>query len=372
MNKKVLSINLWYEKYGNKTKAQLKSFRRAGFDSYVAEMSAVNNGVCLHIHKLTTNQDNIKETIEELVLSRDFKNYRKAFDFLFSYCEAENFSLIYIRRLMSKLLYCADLINKVNNKIPVVYEIPTYPLDTGNGILYKIRDIAEMAVYKCFCHNLTLVNLIDSINIPNNWKTFHNAIDIDNYDLYPVPEYGNTLNMLIVANIAEYHNYERIIDSIYNYKGDVSVHLSIVSPETNTYLKIKEKINKLGLSEIISTYENMSLDELNKFAKDFHIGIAQLSTSKKGSNIVNTLKTKDYCAMGLPFVSTCFDTSFDRDFPYSYITKNMDDEIDLSEIIKWYSNISKDNEYRAHMYQYAKDNLQFDTLIDDLIQTFSL
>lgn len=367
VNKKIMSVNLWYEKYGNKTRAQLKSFRNAGFKTYVSTISHKDNKIILCIYNLTTNQDCAALTDETLIASNECSGYRSAFKYLFNYCLKENFSIIYIRRLMSKLLTCFDLINKVNKKIPVVYEIPTYPLDTGNGFLYKIRDLSEMLVFKNLCHVFTLVNLIADEKVPSNWHIFHNAIDIDNYRLYPAPDITDTIKLIIVANIAEYHNYERILNSIKKYSGSYKIELGIISPDSNAYQSLKKQIKDLNLEDCIKEYGSLSLEKIRDISKDYHIGIGQLSSSEKGSNIVNTLKSKDYCAMGLPFVSTCYDTSFEKDFPYAFITDNMDSDIDLNKIIDWYLEIAADSDYRKKMFTYAQKNLQFNQLVDTVV-----
>lgn len=371
--KKLLSVNLWYEKYGNKTRAQLKSFRKAGFITHVATVISNNDHKEVVVINISdnTSSNSIKDNTnsEKFIFRYSSNNYRDLFKELFSFCINEKYDFIYLRRLMSKLLYAAPLFKNLSKTVPIVYEIPTYPLDTGNGFLYSTRDKIEMLVYKMYNKyiRLTLANLIDDkINLPANWQIFHNALDIDNYKELPYPELSDTIKLIIVANISEYHRYDRILDSIKNYDGEYKVCLTVISPESNAYSLLKEKASALNIASNITFLDSKSMNEILDIAKDFHIGIAQLSTSEKGSNLVNTLKSKDYCAMGLPFVSTCFDTSFEKDFPYAYVTKSMDEEINLKEVINWYIGIRDDYEYRHNMYNYAKNNLQYDKFVKQI------
>ena len=368
MEKKIISLNLWYEKYGNKTNAQLKSFRKLGYDTHVATIVSSGSSIRLNVFELFDSDS-------KPIFSLGFSNYSSAFEYLFNYCIEQKYEFIYIRRLMSKLLSASKYFKMLSKSIPIVYEIPTYPLDTGNSILFKIRDFIEMSRYKSVNKYvaLTLVNLIDdSVSLPNNWQIFHNALDIDNYHETAYPELSDTIKFIIIANISEYHHYERMLYAMNLYSGKYSIELAIISPESNSCNNLKSLANTLNLNTKITFYDSLPLRDIQNIAKDYHIGIAQLSTSEKGSNLVNTLKSKDYCAMGLPFVSTCYDTSFEKDFPYAYVTQNMDDDINLDEIIDWYMSIRRNINYRSDMYNYAKNNLQYDKFAQQIIDRLGL
>lgn len=362
--KKILSINLWYEKYGNKTRAQLKSFRKLGYATFVATIA---DELTVYIYELSESSNT--------AFTKQCSSYDEAFKSIFDYAINEKFDVIYIRRLMSKLLKASKYIKKASKQIPIAYEIPTYPLDTGGSFLYAARDFVEMTAYKLVNPYIqkTLVNLIAEQKIPDNWEVFHNGIDIDNYVQSEYPELGDTINFIMVANISEYHHYERMLIAMREYAHEngnqYKIHLTVISPDSPAYEGLKKQARELGIEQMIDFMPSMTMPEIQKIANSCHIGVGQLSKSDKGSNLVNTLKSKDYCAMGIPFFSTCYDTSFEKDFEYIYVTEDMDSDIRLDDIISWYMNIRNDVEYRSKMYNYAKNNLQFDKLakqVDEL------
>ena len=49
---KILSINLWFDKYGHKTLAQLKAFRSFGFETYAATVIEVKRALKCEIYKV--------------------------------------------------------------------------------------------------------------------------------------------------------------------------------------------------------------------------------------------------------------------------------------------------------------------------------
>ena len=132
MTKKLLSINLWYSIYKNKADMQLKCFRRHGYSTDLATIVKQDANICLLLYSSTD-----KGLI--LIFSKTFVSYRKAFNYLFNYCNEKAYDFVYIRRLMSKLFPAALYIKSLSKTTPIVYEIPTYPLDTGNTLFSNTK-----------------------------------------------------------------------------------------------------------------------------------------------------------------------------------------------------------------------------------------
>ena len=360
---KLLSINLWYDKYRNKTNAQLASFRQAGYDTYAATIFAGSGQYRVEVYAVT-------DKAHDTVISRSFIGWRPAFHYLFDHATEQKYDLIYVRRLMSKLLSAAPFIRNTGRIIPIVYEIPTYPLDTNETLLYKIRDSLEMKLYASLEDSIALTTVIlrQDIKLPDNWISFHNGIDISQYSVTPVPPLKDRVDFLIVANMADWHRYDRMIRAMQDYTGKYILHLTVIAPENETVNRLRELVKECGLNEKVEFVGKKDTHEIREIAKECHIGIGQLSWSADCSPQINTLKTKDYCAMGLPFVTSCRDTSFEPDYPYAYVLRKMDDELILSDMIDWYEKIHSNPGYRQEMYEYAKENLQFGELVRNITE----
>ncbi len=360
---KMLSINLWYDNYKNKTNAQLASFRRAGYMTDVAT-------VLVHNAKYIVKLFSVTDTTQIAVTEQSFTSWRSAFHFLFDHATEQEYDLIYVRRLMSKLFSAASSIRKVGKMIPIVYEIPTYPLDTNETLLYKIRDLLEMRLYASLSDSIALTTVIlrQDIRLPENWISFHNGIDISDYSVTPVPHLDERIDFMIVANMADWHRYDRMVCAMKNYNGKYTLHLTVIAPENDTVNRLKKLVNEYGLDTKVDFVGKKDIPQIREIAKCCHIGIGQLSRSTDCSPQINTLKTKDYCAMGLPFVTSCRDTSFEPDYPYAYVLKKMDDELILSDVIAWYEKIHLNQGYRQEMYDYAKENLQFGELVKNIME----
>lgn len=370
MSKKVISVNLWYDKYYEKTNAQLKSFRKLGFITHVMTVKSVGNTLTCEIGTIGDGMEcyNIVHTI---TVARLFNlGYLHLFSSFFKYVINEKYDFVYIRRLMLKIVFIVPFIKSFSKCIPIVYEIPTWPLDKTYGKLQALKNIVEFSIFNIISKYFDLIPVVlcDNISVPDKWFPFLNSIDIDRYP-FPVPsKLTDTVNILTVSNMANSHRYERLLYAIKNYKGNYKIHVTMISRDTEPYNNVKKLARELGLSDIIDFHDEMKITEVAQIAGKYHLGIGILTYGEKKRTIDTSLKNKDYCAMGLPFISTCKDLSFLPPFPYHYIVDNSSYEFDLEPIIKWYEVIYQDSSYRDKMYEYAKNNLQYDNTAKEIVK----
>jgi hypothetical protein len=75
--------------------------------------------------------------------------------------------------------------------------------------------------------------------------------------------------------------------------------------------------------------------------------------------MTSELKSREYCARGIPFIIACGDSDFPPDFPA--ILKLLPDEspIDMHRVILFASVISRDSDHAQNMRHYARENLDW-------------
>lgn len=379
---KILSVNLWFDKYGHKTLAQLKSFAHFGYETYAATMIAEDRTLKCVIYRIeypnagsdTGNTYTITEEASQAIEKEPFgAAYFGAFRYLFDYAYDNDFDIVYMRRLMSKITYAGPHFKHLSGKCRIVYEIPTFPFDVPSNKLYALRDRLEMFAYRrCKKYiSVTSCCLYQHGRPDPDWLLFENGIDISNYTLHKVPPLASdtsVVNMLMIANMQSWHRSERILYAMKNYTGTHKLHLTVASPESDEYTSMQKLAADIGVSEMIDFNGFLQISEINRIAENCHIAVGQLSGSEYGVMETHAIKHKDYCGLGLPMFSTCTDTSFPADYPYYRFLKNTDADINLDEIIKWYEQIRKEHpEYRSEMYSHAKANLQYDGYVREIL-----
>ena len=120
---KILSINLWFDKYGHKTLAQLKSFSQFGYDTYAATIIDKDRALLCEIYRVKCAKEdetrrNATETgfeayTIETIASEEIEKeafgaaYFGAFRYIFDHACDNGFDIVYFRRLMSKIAFKA-------------------------------------------------------------------------------------------------------------------------------------------------------------------------------------------------------------------------------------------------------------------------
>ncbi len=387
---KILSINLWFEKYGHKTLAQLKGFSQFGYETYAATIIDKDGALLCEIYRITcakegevqssiTGNESSSceiETTASVTIEKEAFGvaYFGAFRYLFDYACDNDFDIVYFRRLMSKIAYAAPHFKHLSKHCSIVYEIPTFPFDVPANKLYALRDKLEMLIYRSCKKYISVTSccLYQHGKPDDDWLLFENGIDISNYTIHDVPSLDKpdgTVNMLMIANMQSWHRSERILHALKDYTGTHKLHLIVASPESDEYRAMQRLANELGVAEMIDFNGFLPISKINEIAETCHLAVGQLSGSEYGVMETHAIKHKDYCGLGLPMFSTCTDTSFPDDYPYYYFIKETDAPIDLDAIIKWYENIRETYPgYRKEMYDHAKKQLQYMDYVADILK----
>lgn len=372
---KMLSINLWYDKYSQKTNMQLKTYQSLGFETYILSISKNEGFITAMIYRFTdVNQD------LSLIKSIRCKNrvsslsYLKLFRLISNHIINDGYDLVYIRRLMSKFFYFAPYLKIIRTSSEIIYELPTFPFDTGLSIISKIRDILELTVLKVFEKNISLIVAVpvDRTKISSKWLTITNYIDINSYTPPAPVVLDNDINLLIIANLSKNHGYSRIVQAIYDYTGIYNIYLTIVSPDCAEYDELKSLVSELNLTNNVNCLGSLSMNEIKKIAATHHIGVGAIPDKKNVPFETSSLKHRDYCALGLPFFTTIKDYSFLDKCPYYLLLDSDDKKINLEAIIQWYEEIYSDNDYRVKMYDYAAKNLQYYDTAREILNRINL
>lgn len=269
-------------------------------------------------------------------------------------------------------------LKKKNRNIKIVMEIPTFPY------LQEMKNIRSIPFYlKDLLYKNKIHNYVDLIVTPSkvNEETIFGveAMEIFNgTDVTTIKrrcvlnKEDNCIRVLGVALISKWHGYERIIRGISDYMTKKapeapSVLFYVVGdgPALDELVALTKELN----------IENSVLFEGRKEGKelDYFYNIADVGVGTLGLYKINnherdnSLKTKEYCAKGLPFITTRLDYMFDNDeLPFVLHVTNDDTPIDIKGVIDFVSNLyskNTNNNIVELMSTYADEHLSWDIVM---------
>jgi hypothetical protein len=203
--------------------------------------------------------------------------------------------------------------------------------------------------------------------------TIDNGIDIKRLKVLPAAKKEGALQLLGLANLSFWHGYDRVISGIAEYirnSGSREVTFKIIGTG-NELARLQEISRKLGVESYIMFTGGLHGDELNEAMLGCHIGISSIGMHRLNVDTSN-LKSREFCARGLPFVIAYNDRDFPPDFPFVFYAPASDEPLDIKALINFYDTL-RDNypDYQEVMRAYSTNRLTWHAKlapVSDLIQ----
>jgi glycosyltransferase involved in cell wall biosynthesis len=167
---------------------------------------------------------------------------------------------------------------------------------------------------------------------------------------------SNKLNLIAVAQLANWHGYDRMLYALAALKKKklpCDISFTIVG-DGKVLPFLKNLVNELELDNVRFT-GYLSGFALNKVFENMHVGVASLGLHRMGLNEASELKTREYMARGLTVIASSDDLDFELGCPYRFQVENSDKIKDLVETISTLAFCLKNS--ASDVRSYAEKNL---------------
>ena len=279
-------------------------------------------------------------------------------------CKRERYDFVYVRypfALPSFIKWLASL-KKANPNCCVVLEVPTYPYrdemrTPKQKILLALDDVGKHRLKKHVDVVVTFFGQHEIFGIPCIQSG--NGIDVDRFPLKTANTNDGHLSLITVANVAKWHGIDRAIMGLANASPEVRerIVLNIVGngPEK---ARLEEMVQELDVQDNVCFHGIQTGDALSALFNQSDIALGSLGMHRLGLERSSSLKVREYCARGMPFIAASNDPDFPPDWPYAMQFDATDDPIDIQRIVEFYETlISNQPNYASDMRRYATENL---------------
>lgn len=351
-----------YMGVAKKIRMQCEAFQKIGFQ----------------VENLSNDTNDIKEKIRKLFPSYYATAYKKIKNKINTY---DDLDVCYIRySCASRGLI--DVLKTIRQKFPtcrIILEIPTYPYKQEMTALKAkpqyFRDVLYRGQLKKYIDQITTFSPNSEIyGIPVTEIT--NGVDIDIIKQRKPKSYNpNEIVILGVAGMQIWHGFDRIIEGLSQYykSNDAKPGITFIAAGEGPY---KEKwiqlANKYGISEHVKFVGVKTGSELEELYNEADIGVGSLGLHLvMDYPHVSILKTREYCAKGLPFLTTDKDYLFNnKDFNYSMIVNDDDSPIEMKEIVEFLSRFNNEApvDVLKNMRQYAMEHIQWSEILRPIVE----
>ena len=261
----------------------------------------------------------------------------------------------------------------------VVLEMPTYPIGGElvgylkmtakqrrypqllvRGIAYAIHLLFSRRMYKY------LNAIVSYSEYKKIWNTpvinIENGIDCNSItpkkprDLLSVK---NSLRLIFVASFAEWHGVDRVINGLNNYyreKDEQDPDVTLVLVGDSAYLRdLLSELDITALGDHLEVLGAKHGEELDQEYDRADIAISSLGMHRIGLKYGSTLKTREYCAKGIPFIYGYIERGINEGFPYAMRVSADETPIDIQSVIQFSKDVLRGdytNEMRSFSQKY--------------------
>ena len=306
----------------------------------------------MNVHLCYMDEKDTKKRIIDGDVIADYGNgllskilKRTDFSAISNYVKKNQIDLVYIRSNHNANLFTINMVKKMKAYgAKVVMEIPTYPYD----IEYKAQGISRQIFQDKIFRN-QLAKYLDAIVTFSDFdKIFgqrtikiSNGIDFDSVKMKTtINDTSKELNLIGVAEIHEWHGFDRIVRGLADYYSkpqDYLVEFHVIGYFFSKEIEdeFRKIISDNHMENYVILYGKKHGTELDNLFDKCDFGIGSLGRHRVGIDKIKTLKNREYAARGIPFIYSETDSDFDSK---PYILKAPADEspIEIQRIIDFY------------------------------------
>ena len=263
----------------------------------------------------------------------------------------KNADYLYIRRpsvISGSFLSFLKKLKQRNPQCSVIMELPTYPYDQElNQNWYNLTVLWQDRFFRKKLHKYldriaTLTDDDEVFGVPT--LKIQNGVDLASYRLKKQNE-SDVLNIGCAAQFSFWHGIDRFLHGLAEYKQapgekrNVHLYLAGEGPQSS---ELQSIVAGLGLQDIVTFCGRLDRTQLYEQIYDqCDLGIESIGKFRHSQgSVFSTLKSREYLAVGLPFVGEGKVDMFEREGVDFYFSVPSDESpVDIAAVIAFYNKL---------------------------------
>lgn len=258
--------------------------------------------------------------------------------------EFDDADFIYIRQVYHDESFVKYLksIRWHNPNMKIIYEIPTYPYDgetkwSLSRTPFELKErIARGKLHKYVDRIVTFYGQDRIWKIP--CLSLLNGYDFSSVEM-PARNETDTIHIMSVSTTAFWHGYDRFLEGLkqyYHNGGKENIVYHYVGNPLEEHVRF---IEEFDLSDHVIFHGKLSGETLKEIYRICLLGIDFLGGHRKNFPISSSLKSREYGAYGLPFITSSPVDYLPKDYEYQLILPYDDSPVDIQMVINFYHSI---------------------------------
>jgi len=352
--------------------SQIDAFRHNGIDVSFSYLSEENG----FLTKRLFNDEVIDDVSQKSYHTQKY-GYKYRYTNLYNKILQEGINIIYIRYThFANPLFIRFLSKLKRKKIKVFLEIPTFPYDEEyvnikfkQNLFLKVERLSRQ-FFRYYCDKIVTVSSDEKI-FGTDTIIISNGINIDEISIKKPKNKDTDIRLVGVANIRFWHGYDRVIKGLNDYYSNpnnkTKVYFDLIGDNQDSDSEMLRKLVKeYSLEKYVIFNGVIKMEHLDSFFDVADMAVGSLGIHRIGLKEASSIKSREYCAKGIPFIYSGIDRDFDGK---SFVLKVADDDtnININSIVDFLNNTTFS---AKDLRKYAEENLTWNTIIKKIIAHF--
>lgn len=371
---------LLYAGVKKKIQWQARAFEKLGYD--VTYSMWQDNQFCFY-------QKGEVSKVELPVSGRRMKQFFLAAE---TYLKTNQIDTLYIR--LDRVTYDVPKICRIareNGTKTIVVELPNYPyihdyLHGARGVKPLSKKLITQAkiLWSAVEDRLSgrqLKGLVDAAALIGNPDSdffgvpaihISNGVDVDS--IIPVPQKDTPEKMVLisVAGTLWWQAYDRLMKGMQAYKTQKSpdapdVKFIMVGGDAKEMPGFRKMIQEYGLTDDVECPGFQTGEALDEYYKRADAGVSTLGCYLRGLKSCSSLKTKEFCAKGLPFIYTLEDSIEQEKPPFALQFSNDPTPIDVGKVVEFIARCRENSELPEEEREFARAHFDWTSILKSVL-----
>jgi hypothetical protein len=303
-------------------------------------------------------------------------HYVLFYRYAWTHCRPQEYDFLYVLYPLAlpSFLGFLSATKKANPKIKIVVEVPTFPYrqelrSPKQRVLLALDDLGRGSLKKYVDVIVTFFGQSEIFGIP--CIPTANGIDIDRIPFTAKSSYESGLSMIAVANLADWHGLDRVVRGLASYVQQEParpVRLDIVG-EGPAEPGLRSLTRDLYLEGLVRFHGVRRGAELDALFADADLALSSLGMHRLDLHRSSSLKAREYCARGIPFVLASDDPDFPEGVRFVHRIPADESPVDVAGLVDFVGRLRDGHpRYSMDMRDYAEKRLTWKAKLEPVIR----
>lgn len=275
------------------------------------------------------------------------------------YLASHEFDVVYMRldRVSSDVVEICKTA-RANGAKQIVIEFPNYPylmdyihsVDSvqpfSRRVSARAKVLATAAADRLAAPRLK--GLVDAVALIGNPADSYfgikainisNGIDVDAMQQVPPKQDPEEIVLVGVAGTLWWQAYDRVLEGMHTYQEKhpqgPRIRFIMVGGDAKEMPDFLAQVHRLGLGGDVECPGFKTGAELDAIYARADLGVSKLGCYRRGLNACSSLKAREYCAKGLPFIYTCEDSIENENVNFALRIPNDPSPVDMEAVVRF-------------------------------------